>query len=209
MESRSSPGWPRKRPVADRGRAPTADRLKRARRAVPKQGASAARIALPTLQSAGVCCDNNKMPNSEHAGSSVFLLLRRISMLVKAVNRRESPFKEKIRRASLSAVETFKERIGVPAPRGRNQGLDLRVLPQDLVVKLAGRATPGPSVRSRHRRTHVHPGRNRDPHQRPPSVGRHGGRHRAGVDHRRRRCEHPEMIILGSMFKKKRSLPSR
>jgi len=98
-------------------------------------------IALPTLQSAGVCCDNNRMPmaNSSDQASSC------CSVNFDAGEGGESarvPFKEKIRRASLSAVETFKGVFGYLLLGAGIGALIYGFFPQDLVVKLAGPGNP-------------------------------------------------------------------
>ncbi len=101
----------------------------------------ATRIALPTLQSAGVCCDNNKMPIANTPDQAFSCC----SVNFDAGEGGESarvPFKEKIRRASLSAVETFKGVLGYLLLGAGIGALIYGFFPQDLVVKLAGPGNP-------------------------------------------------------------------
>ena len=97
-------------------------------------------IALPTHQSAGVCCDDDRIPMANRPDQSSCC-----SVNFDAVEGGESariPFKEKIRRASLSAVETFKGVFGYLLLGAGIGALIYGFFPQDLVVKLAGPGNP-------------------------------------------------------------------
>lgn len=97
-------------------------------------------ITLPTLQAAGGCCEGKEMPIAQKAVQSSCC-----SINFDVDGGSESariPFKEKLKRASLSAVGTFK---GVFWYLLLGAGIGAFIygfFPQDLVVRLAGPGNP-------------------------------------------------------------------
>jgi uncharacterized membrane protein YraQ (UPF0718 family) len=97
-------------------------------------------ITLPTLQAAGGCCEGKEMPIAQKADQSSCC-----SVNFEAVGGSGSvgaPFREKMKRASLSAVGTFK---GVFWYLLLGAGIGAFIygfFPQDLVVRLAGPGNP-------------------------------------------------------------------